>query len=164
MDLDEAGPSAAPSRRGVLRGAVVAGAAVPFLVACGSSDEGDAATTPETSPTSGGGADGGGATAGGGGAGADAIAQTADVPEGGGVILDSPAIVLTQPAAGTFKGFSPVCTHQGCTVSSVSDGTINCPCHGSQFSIEDGSVVTGPATTPLAAMDVTVDGTSISLA
>ena len=33
---------------------------------------------------------------------------------------------------------------QGCPVDNVSDGTINCTCHGSQFSIEDGSVVGGP--------------------
>jgi Rieske Fe-S protein len=43
----------------------------------------------------------------------------------------------------------------------VVDGTINCPCHGSQFSIEDGSVVAGPAPSPLPAVDVVVEGDSV---
>ena len=49
--------------------------------------------------------------------------------------------MVTQPTEGDFKGFSAVCTHQGCLVANVDGGTINCTCHGSQFSIEDGSVV-----------------------
>ena len=71
-------------------------------------------------------------------------------PGGGGKIIDGPNIVITQPEAGSFKAFTAVCTHQGCIVSTVSNGTIDCPCHGSKFSIKDGSVVNGPATSPLA--------------
>ena len=73
----------------------------------------------------------------------------ADVPVGGGVILDKEKLVVTQPEAGTFKAFSSTCTHQGCTVTKVADGTIDCPCHGSTFSVEDGSVQGGPAPSPL---------------
>jgi Rieske Fe-S protein len=69
--------------------------------------------------------------------------------------------VITQPRAGSFAAFTAVCTHQGCTVSTVSDGTINCPCHGSKFSITNGSVVGGPAPSPLAAVSIKVHGTSI---
>ncbi len=69
--------------------------------------------------------------------------------------------MVTQPEAGSFKAFTAVCTHQGCIVSTVSGGTINCPCHGSKFSIKDGSVVNGPATQPLAAIAIKVEGTSI---
>jgi Rieske Fe-S protein len=57
--------------------------------------------------------------------------------------------VVTQPAAGEYHAFSAVCTHEGCTVSTVTGGTINCPCHGSKFSIEDGTVRHGPAQSPL---------------
>jgi Rieske Fe-S protein len=37
-----------------------------------------------------------------------------------------------------------ICTHMGCTVDQAANGTIDCPCHGSQFSVKDGSVVAGP--------------------
>lgn len=92
------------------------------------------------------------------------IASTADVPVGGGLILADKDLVITQPAAGTFKGFSATCTHEGCTVADVTGGTINCTCHGSSYAVADGSVVDGPAPAPLAARALTVTGTAISLA
>ena len=92
---------------------------------------------------------------------AAALATTAEVPEGGGKIIDGKNIVITQPQAGSFKAFTAICTHQGCIVNSVADGTIDCPCHGSKFSIKDGSVVNGPATSPLTPVAIKVAGTSI---
>jgi Rieske Fe-S protein len=91
---------------------------------------------------------------------ANVIAKTADVPVGSGVIVGD--VVVTQPSAGVFKGFSAKCTHKGCTVDKVADGTIDCPCHGSKFNL-DGSVANGPAQTPLKAQAVTVQGDSILL-
>ena len=78
----------------------------------------------------------------------DALVATANVPVGGGVILASRNVVVTQPKKGEFEGFSATCTHQGCILASVASGTINCGCHGSQFSITDGSNVTGPSGSP----------------
>jgi len=92
---------------------------------------------------------------------AAALASTSAVQEGGGMIIGGKNIVLTQPEAGTFKAFTAVCTHAGCIVNAVSGGTINCPCHGSKFSIKDGSVVNGPATSPLAPIAIKVEGSSI---
>ena len=89
------------------------------------------------------------------------LALTSDVPVGGGKILADKKIVITQPRAGSFEAFTAVCTHQGCTVSSVSGGTVNCPCHGSKFSIANGSVVAGPAPSALAPVSIKVQGTSI---
>ena len=93
--------------------------------------------------------------------GSDPLASTSDVPVGGGTILADKQIVLTQPVKGEFKGFSAVCTHQQCLVTTVSDGLIGCPCHGSAFSITNGSVVAGPAPSPLPAVKVTVQGGEI---
>jgi len=98
---------------------------------------------------------------GGGGGGAAVLAKTSDVPVGGGTILTDKKIVITQPQSGTFHAFTAVCTHAGCTVGSVSSGTINCPCHGSRFNINNGAVVNGPAASPLAPVSIKVQGTSI---
>jgi Rieske Fe-S protein len=92
---------------------------------------------------------------------AGSIAAAADVPVGGGLVVKDKKVVITQPKKGVFKGFTAVCTHAGCIVSTVADGTINCPCHGSKYSIADGSVVHGPAPRPLAEMPVAVDGGQI---
>ena len=88
------------------------------------------------------------------------IAKTSAVPVGSGVIVDD--VVVTQPSAGVFKGFSATCTHLGCTVSTVADGTINCQCHGSKFNL-DGSVAEGPAARPLDTKNIAVQGDSIVL-
>ena len=102
-----------------------------------------------------------GSGAGSGGGGAAVLAKTSDVPVGGGTILADKKIVITQPQSGTFHAFTAVCTHAGCTVGSVSSGTINCPCHGSRFNISNGSVVNGPAASSLAPVSIKVQGTSI---
>ncbi|MFF7534598.1 Rieske (2Fe-2S) protein [Streptomyces bobili] len=92
------------------------------------------------------------------------LARTADIPVGGGKIFKDEKVVVTQPAQGDFKAFSAVCTHQGCIVATVADGTINCACHKSSFGIADGAVAGGPATEPLPAQKITVKGDAITLA
>ena len=79
-------------------------------------------------------------------------------PAGGGKIYPQQNVVVTQPTAGTFKAFSATCTHMGCQVATVADGKILCPCHGSQYSITDGSVVGGPAPSPLPSKQVSNNG------
>ncbi|MEU9702547.1 Rieske (2Fe-2S) protein [Streptomyces sp. NPDC014870] len=93
-----------------------------------------------------------------------ALAKTADIPVGGGKVLDGQGVVITQPKAGEFKAFSSKCTHQGCAVSGVADGVITCPCHQSMFDASDGSVKGGPATAPLPPTPIKVEGDSITLA
>ena len=92
-----------------------------------------------------------------------ATAKTADIPVGSGKIFPDIQAVITQPKAGEFKAFSSICTHQQCPVAEVTD-TINCNCHGSKYSITDGSVVNPPAPEPLAAKTVTVDGDNLTVA
>ncbi len=91
------------------------------------------------------------------------LAKTSEIPEGGGLVLADQGVVITQPKPGMFNAFSSSCTHAGCPVDNVSDGTINCNCHGSKFSIEDGSPVSGPAQTPLPEKPLIVAGSKISL-
>ena len=150
-------PSTPLDRRTVLRGAAVGGVAVPLLASCGggTSSSGD----------SGGGSGGGSGSSGGSGQGSGGGGKlaTSDVPVGGGKILTGQQVVVTQPKKGDFKAFTAVCTHQGCLVTQVTGGSIVCPCHGSKFSIEDGSPQAGPAQSALASKKVTVEGDQISV-
>ena len=84
-----------------------------------------------------------------------------EIPVGGGIIYDEPAIVITQPQEGVIKAFSAICTHQGCIVGEVADNVITCPCHGAQYSAENGEVLRGPAPDPLPEAPVVIDGDSV---
>jgi Rieske Fe-S protein len=156
------------TRRGVLAGVGLVGLA-GAVSACGSGGSSSSsagsnagappATGAASAPSSASGA-GGGSTAG---AQGSALAATSEIPVGSGKIFTSEKIVVTQPNSGDFKAFSAVCTHMGCIVSSISNGTIDCPCHGSQYSISTGAVVGGPAPSPLPAQAIKVTGSNIFL-
>ncbi len=94
----------------------------------------------------------------------DGLASVDEIPVEGGVVISDPPVVLVQPTSGDVKGFSAVCPHQGCLVSSVESNEIVCPCHGSLFSATDGSVIAGPAAEGLPAVPVEVQGNSVVLA
>ncbi|GAB4085973.1 hypothetical protein GCM10028784_26030 [Myceligenerans cantabricum] len=149
-----------PRRHVLVLGAVGVVSAASGCAVYGADDE----QPPPVDPPEGDGAPEGEA-----GAGADVVAGTGEVEVGGGLILADQRIVITQPTEGDFRGFSAICTHQGCTVSAVRDGTIDCACHGSRFSIEDGSVVqaasglTPESQDPLPGVAVSVDGDQISV-
>jgi nitrite reductase/ring-hydroxylating ferredoxin subunit len=86
-----------------------------------------------------------------------------DIPVGGGMIFTSEKVVVTQPTKGEFRAFSAVCTHVGCLCNKVANGTIDCPCHGSEFKITNGAVVTGPAPAPLPPRTISVNDGKITL-
>ena len=134
-----------PTRRSVLRGfgvAFVAGAA-GFIVARRS----DAAKAKPT--TSAANAYGTSTTPMG-----QLLTPVDKVPVGGGLILGG--VVVTRDGQGDVHAYSATCTHQGCKVSSVSNGRIQCPCHGSAFNASTGAVVQGPAARPLPPVSVVV--------
>jgi nitrite reductase/ring-hydroxylating ferredoxin subunit len=133
-----------PSRRALLLGSAAA-AAGAVLVACGRSGSGRPGGFGTRSIIASG----------------TALTPTSAVPVGGGTILDAEKTVVTQPTKGTFKAFSSICTHAGCRVTSIESGEIVCPCHGSHFSIVDGSVISGPAPSPLPATPVKRRGSTI---
>jgi Rieske Fe-S protein len=91
----------------------------------------------------------------------NALASTGEIPVGGGIVLTGPRIVITQPKRGEFRAFSAVCKHQGQTVGQISDNTITCTYHGSQYDAATGDVVNGPATTGLDPVRITVKGGQI---
>ena len=92
------------------------------------------------------------------------LGAASEIPVGGGKIYTAAKVVVTQPARGQYRAFSAVCTHVGCIMSEVADGTIDCPCHGSEFKITTGAVVTGPAPAPLPKKQIKiVDGKVVLL-
>lgn len=146
------------SRRNLICGLVVAGVSGPLVAACGGSDAATGTPTGTgTTPAGGATASAGGST----GAAAGAI-KTSEIPVGGGKIFASEGYIVTQPTAGEFKAFSAACTHQGTQLNSIADGTMTCPNHGSQFSLE-GAVEQGPATQPLLEKTVTVTGNTLTV-
>jgi len=157
--VDDA-PEGAVSRRRVL-GVGAGMTAVGLVAACGGGNDSTASPGEGSEPADGATGDPSArATEDSGGA-AGPLVATADVPVEGGVILDKQKVVVTQPVEGTFKAFSAICTHQACTVASVKKNVISCPCHGSAFSADDGSVQNGPATRPLPEVPVTVEGDQV---
>jgi Rieske Fe-S protein len=158
------------TRRGVLAGVGLVGLA-GAVSACGSGGSSSSSASTNAPPATGAGsapssAAGGSASTGNGssaGAQGSALASTSEIPVGSGKIFTSEKVVVTQPNSDDFKAFSAVCTHMGCIVSTISDGTIDCPCHGSRYSISTGAVVSGPAPSPLPAASIKVTGSSIFL-
>ena len=146
------------SRRAALCGIVVALAVPSGLVTACSSGTGSSGSG--STPTQNGG------TAPTGSAGTKLVAL-ADVPEGGGAVVDGPGgkkIVVARISATEVKAYDATCTHQGSMVAEPADGTITCPSHGSQFGAADGAVKKGPATTGLRAVGVRIDGDQVVLA
>jgi len=93
------------------------------------------------------------------------LAALADVPDGGGLIVEGPdGQVLLVRTGDQVKAYNAACTHMGTIIAAPVDGVATCPNHGSEFSTEDGSVVKGPATSPLAEVAVRVDGTDVVMA
>lgn len=146
------------SRRVVMGGLVGIGLGGPLLAACGSSSD----SSSGSGSGSGSGSSSGGSSSGGGSA-SGGLGPTSEIPVGGGKIFSKEKVVVTQPTQGQFKAFSATCTHQGCLVSKIEGKDIDCTCHGSKFSIEDGSVVNGPAKEPLKALSVSTTGGQITV-
>jgi Rieske Fe-S protein len=138
------------SRRTVIINTGLAAAALAGLSSCT-----NYSTAPASEPS---------AAASGGSSGAvgPVTVKETDIPVGSGKIFPDAQTVITQPKKGEFKAFSAVCTHQGCLVDAVTT-TINCPCHGSKYSITDGSVVNPPAPQPLPPKTIKISGDTLTV-
>jgi nitrite reductase/ring-hydroxylating ferredoxin subunit len=135
------------SRRGVIASAVGV-SAVAALAAC-SPEVSDLTSTPapEAPATNG----------------PVAVAKTTDIPIGSGKKFDVEGvqILVTQPRAGEFRGFSAVCTHAGFVMTNMANSEIKCDNHGAVYSADDGSVLSGPAPRALGKVTVTVEGDDV---
>lgn len=79
---------------------------------------------------------------------------------GASTVIDNVIVINT---GNGFIALSSVCTHQGCQVSyDHGNENLPCPCHGSIFSVT-GSVLNGPASSPLKKYDVSQEGDILTI-
>jgi Rieske Fe-S protein len=159
---------ATPTRRQVVTAGTattVGLAAAATLTACSGSSDSTATGNSSSS---------GSATSGGtsdvsppspGSSGGGSLAKLSAVPVGGAISAkgaDGKPVVIAQPESGKVVAFSAACTHRGCSVTPNGNKLV-CPCHGSQFDALTGAALTGPASSPLPAVAVKVNGTDVIL-
>lgn len=91
---------------------------------------------------------------------ADAVMEGAMTP----VDANGVPVLLTRQE-GAVRAVSGVCTHRGAPLAygDYADGCVRCPWHGSRFSLDDGHVVEGPATFPLADFETQVADGGVSI-
>lgn len=82
-----------------------------------------------------------------------------DLPVGALQVVPGQPVVIGRDAGGLYA-MTVTCTHQGCDVAPSGSGAaarLECPCHGSEFD-RNGTVIRGPAGSPLAHFAVELDG------
>lgn len=138
---------AGQSRRSVLCGLAATMLASGVVVACGTSS-GSAGDAPSAKPGT-------------------PVAKLADVPVGGGKLVDlagGSSVLLLRPSGNVVHGVDPVCPHAGAHLPEPQHGLIVCPLHGSEFDGGTGELKQGPARRGLSPVPVTVQGEEIVLA
>jgi nitrite reductase/ring-hydroxylating ferredoxin subunit len=67
---------------------------------------------------------------------------------------DTPVLLVR--SGGTLRAVHDRCSHRGCSLAegTLDGDVIECGCHGSRFSLADGTIERGPATVPQPAFDV----------
>lgn len=89
--------------------------------------------------------------------------RTSQVPVGSAFIEPEGDYLVIQPTEGQFRAFSRTCPHAGCQVNRIDGDEIVCPCHGSRYSVRDGSRVSGPTPRGLTEVPVRVDGKRLEI-
>ncbi len=113
-------------------------------------------TTTTTAGSSGGGVPGG-----------TLLGKASQVPVGQAASFTIPSSgdpgIVVQPSSGVFDAYDAVCPHAGCTVGYYAQNQVlACPCHGSQFALSTGQVISGPAPHGLLKLNV-VEGSDGNL-
>ena len=90
------------------------------------------------------------------------MGKAADLNDNGFLYSKADNIIVVRNEDGSLSALNPKCTHQQCPVEwDAEAANLSCPCHGSVFAT-DGSVLSAPATTPLASYaDVVEEGEDI---
>lgn len=97
------------------------------------------------------------------------LVAAADVPVGGAKRVQDPKtgdpMYVVHEQGGSFRAFSAICTHAGCTVVFLSGRErFGCPCHGAVYDARTGDVLGGPAPRGLPEIPVTVSSGQVVMA
>lgn len=87
------------------------------------------------------------------------VAKT-DVPVGSAVFVGN--IIIAQPTEGEFVAYSRTCPHQNNQIDEINGDIVRCTAHNSEFSIVDGSVVSGVARDPMYPAEVTAENGTVT--
>ena len=91
--------------------------------------------------------------------------QTGTAPPVGAmtVVVSGAVKVAIANVGGELHGFDDTCTHRGCSLAqgTLEGNVVTCPCHGSQFDVTTGAVVRGPATEPVAVVQLDPSGAPV---
>ena len=92
------------------------------------------------------------------------VAVTADLPSGDLMLVEveDERIVLAN-VGGQYYALADACTHAECPLSDgqLEGEVLECPCHGSQFDVRTGAVVSPPADEPMTRYAVRIEGNDI---
>jgi 3-phenylpropionate/trans-cinnamate dioxygenase ferredoxin subunit len=97
----------------------------------------------------------------------EAVTRVSDLPPGAYQEFElGGREIIVANLRGRFCAFTAICSHMDGPLvqGTLVDGVITCPWHFSEFRVEDGSVVKGPATQPIETYPVRVEGEDIFVA
>ena len=89
------------------------------------------------------------------------VGKVSDVAPGQLVAVDVEGTsVLVANVDGRLFAIGDMCTHRGCSLAEgeLSGKVVTCPCHGGEFDVTNGQVITGPPKEPTPAYPVQVAG------
>ena len=87
-------------------------------------------------------------------------AKAADIKPGDLVAVDIGANrIAIANTGGQFFAIDDTCTHEQCSLAegTLEGAVVTCPCHGAQFDVRTGQVVTPPAVEPIRTYPLQID-------
>jgi len=95
-----------------------------------------------------------------------ALGRAGDLEEGSMRAFDvQGTTIAVANVAGAFHAFDDTCTHRQCSLAEgdLEGSTVICPCHGSEFDVESGEVLRGPAREPIETFEVRLEGGNLEI-
>jgi nitrite reductase/ring-hydroxylating ferredoxin subunit len=73
--------------------------------------------------------------------------------------------VAVANVGGTYYAFDDTCTHEQCSLAEgdLAGATVTCMCHGAEFDVRTGEVLTPPAPLPVKVYRIRVEGDALQI-